>query len=143
RARSRHVLLGGALPGSPEGCREIDAVVLGQVLDDRCVLLLCCGDPGLERRGRKDATLLRHVAVPETAELRAADLEEAGMERLRIRDVVDSRNSVRLHAELVRPERMRDVERGDVKRDERVVRDGEVACLDAAVRWVAERPLPL
>src|SRR5207253_11424007 len=26
---------------------------------------------------------------------------------------------------------------------ERVGRDGEVACLDAAVRWVAERPLPL
>src|SRR5205823_6912425 len=84
RQTGRCGAIGIALTGLPphlarssEWGREIDAVVLGQVLHDCRVLLLRCSNPRLERRKGKDTALLRHVAVPETAEHRASDLEEA------------------------------------------------------------------
>ena len=58
-------------------------------------------------------------------------------------DVVDAGIRVGLDAELVRPERMDRVERRDVQPDERVRRQHEVRHLDAAVRRVAVRELPL
>src|SRR6266571_3921061 len=94
------------LSGSPERRREVPTVVGRQVLLDRRVLRLRSGDPRLERGGAQDAALLRHVPVPQTAELRTANLEEARLASVDVGDVVDSGHSVGLHAELVRPERM-------------------------------------
>ena len=100
-------------------------------------------DPRLEVGGADDAAGVEHVAVPEPAELGAADLERADLRRLDVGDVVDARVRVRLDAELVRPERVDRVERRDVERD--LLADGqhELGRLDAAVGRVAVGELPL
>ena len=62
---------------------------------------------------------------------------------LDVDDVVDARVRVGLDAELVGPEGVDDVERGDVEPDQRVGGQHEVRRLDAAVARVAVRELPL
>ena len=63
--------------------------------------------------------------------------------RLDVGDVVDARIRVGLDAELDRPERVDDVERGDVERDVGVRGQHELVRLDAAERRVAIQELPL
>ena len=63
--------------------------------------------------------------------------------RLHVGDVVGARVRVGLDAELVRPEGVDDVERGDVELDQRVRRQHELRRLDPAVARVAVRELPL
>src|SRR6266699_2637055 len=94
------------------------------------IALLCCRDPRVECVEREHASLLRHVPVPEAAELCTTNLEEAGVARVYERDVVDTWDGVGFHPEPVRPKRMCHVERGHVERDEDVIRDRKVMRLD-------------
>jgi hypothetical protein len=81
--------------------------------------------------------------VPEAAELGAVDIEGERALRLQVRDVVRPGIRVGLHAELVRPEGVNGVERGDVQADQRVRRQHEVRHLDTAVAGKAVGECPL
>ena len=61
--------------------------------------------------------VVEHGAVPDPAQLVAADGEAAQLLGLGVSDVVDPRVGVRLHAELVGPEAVDDVQRGHVEPD--------------------------
>ena len=97
----------------------------------------------LELGLRHDAAGVVHVAVPEPAELGAADVERARALELEVDDVVDARVGVGLDAELVGPEGVDDVERGDVEADQPVRGENQLGRLDAAVARVAVGELPL
>ena len=80
----------------------------------------------LELGLRHDPAGVVHVAVPEPAELGAADVEGARPLELEVDDVVDARVGVGLDAELVGPEGVDDVERGDVEADQLVGGENEL-----------------
>ena len=83
------------------------------------------------------------MAVPQPTELGAAHLEAAGLLRSDMEDVVDARVGVGLHAKLVRPEGVDDVERGHVQLDRTVDRQIEMGGLDPTVVRVAVGEIPL
>ncbi len=86
---------------------------------------------------------VEHVAVPQTAELSAVNVDPDRSLRLDVGHVVDVRVRVRLDGKLVGPERMNDVERGYVERDQPVRRELELVRLHAAVLRIAVGELPL
>src|ERR1700694_1363543 len=132
-----------SLAGSPQRIGEVDAIERRQHLRRGRLRLLLLRHPGLEIGTRDDVPLLRHVTVPEAAELCAPDLEIADSTRADVGDVVDARHGVRLDSQLVGPERMGHVERRHVEGDEHVVGGDGVGRLEAAVGWIAEGPVPL
>ena len=94
-------------------------------------------------RLRHDPARVGHVAVPEPAELGAADVERARALELDVDDVVDAGVRVGLDAELVGPEGMDDVQRGDVEPDQPVRGQHELGVSTPPYARVAigERPL--
>ncbi len=117
--------------------------VLRELLGHRREEAPLFGDPPFESRAADDVTVVEHAAVPDAAELGAVDFEGLDLRRLDEGDVVDVGVRVGLHPELVGPEGVDHVERGDVQFDHRVHRQLEVGRLDPAVGRVAvgERPL--
>ena len=141
--------LTGLLPSGPAhparscGSGRYEVAYGGRYLATGAKYACCCLIQLVEVGGRHDLAGVEHVAVPEAAELCAVDLERPRPLRLDVGDVVDARVRVGLHSELVGPERVDRVQRGDVQPDQRVRRQDEVRRLDAPVGRVAERPLPL
>ena len=79
--------------------------------------MTCAAIHVLEGGLRQNLSDRGHVAVPQTAELGAADLERAGLQRLDVGDVVGARDRIRLDPESVGPEAVDDIERGDMDLD--------------------------
>ncbi len=84
-----------------------------------------------------------HGAVPDAAQLGAADDEGAELLGGGVGHVVVVGVGVGLHAQLVGPEAVDHVERGDVELDRRVVGDDELVGLEPAEGRVAVGELPL
>ncbi len=134
---------GGAHPALLCGFGEVGLRVGREVARRGRVLEALSRDPGRERRARHDLPAVVHVPVPDPAELGAADLERQRPPGRDVGDVVDARVGVGLDPELIRPEGVDHVERGDVELDQRVGRKLDFARLDAAEGGPAVRELPL